>query len=58
MRKVDQYRHYARQAAETTKEATSRNEKADLLEIAEAWLQIADAKEPNERAASGERRDT
>ena len=52
MQKVDRYRHYARQAAETAKEATSRNEKADLLEIAEAWLQIADAKEPDERAAS------
>ena len=43
MHKGDLCRYYARQAAETAKEATSRNEKADLLEIAEAWLDLADA---------------
>jgi len=41
MQKIDLYRHYARQAIETAEEATSKNEKADLLEIAEAWLRLA-----------------
>jgi len=45
MHKVDLYRHYAHQAVETAKEATSRNEKADLLQIAETWLQLANAAE-------------
>jgi hypothetical protein len=55
MHKVDLYRHYAHQAVETAQEATSRNEKAVLLEIAEAWLRLADAtvaKKPSELAAS------
>ena len=41
MEKVDQYRRYARQAIEAAREATAKNEKNDLLEIAEAWLELA-----------------
>ena len=41
MEKVDQYRRYARQAIEAAREATAKNEKNDLLEIAETWLQLA-----------------
>ena len=43
MQKVDLYRHYARQAIETAEEATSKREKADLLEIADAWLRLANS---------------
>jgi hypothetical protein len=43
MQKVDLYRQYARQAIETAEIATSKNEKADLLEIAEAWQQLANS---------------
>jgi len=43
MQKVDMYHHYARQAIDAAGEATSKNEKTDLLEIAEAWLQLANS---------------
>ena len=43
MHKVDRYRHYAHQAIQTAREATAKNEKAELLEIAEAWLQLANS---------------
>jgi hypothetical protein len=43
MEKVDQYRRYARQAIGAAREATAKNEKNDLLEIAETWLQLANS---------------
>ena len=43
MQKIDLYRQYARQAVETAEIATSKYEKADLLEIAEAWQQLANS---------------
>jgi hypothetical protein len=43
MHKLDRYRRYAHQALETAREATTKNEKAELLEIAEAWLQLANS---------------
>lgn len=49
MQKVDLYRHYARQAIETAEEATSKNEKADLLEIGEAWLRLANSMTAGEK---------
>jgi hypothetical protein len=43
MEKVDQYRSYARQAIEAARAAATKNEKNDLLEIAETWLQLANS---------------
>ena len=49
MEKVDQYRRYARQAIEAAREATAKNEKNDLLEIAETWLQLANSTPSNDK---------
>lgn len=50
MEKVGQYRRYARQAIEAAREAMAKNEKNDLLEIAEAWLQLAHSTHTNDKS--------
>jgi len=46
MQKAELYRHYARQAIETAEKASSKYEKASLLEIAQAWLGLANSAAP------------